>query len=150
MKDTTRVRCYKCIYFISVNDCQGDAPCSYHEARVLRNWFCSQFEPANKDIVEEIENGIKNTDGDSEYFRGVRNGMRWCLGILKHEDPIFEPAVQREQDAYDSGYISALKEVLTMTEEVAYEEDEFAEWTKTKSWHTVMRERVKALTEGKE
>ena len=58
-----------------------------------------------------------------------------------------DTAVQREQDAYDSGYIAALKEVLTMIEEVAYEEDELAEWTKAKLWHTVMRERTQALGE---
>lgn len=62
----------------------------------------------------------------------------------------YDTAAQREQDAYDSGYSKAIEDVLGIIEDIAYEEDEFAEWTKTKSWHTVMRERVKALKEGGE
>ena len=45
----------------------------------------------SKDLIEKIKNGITASNGNSEYFIGLRNGMRWCLSLIDDKEPIYEP-----------------------------------------------------------
>ena len=47
-------------------------------------------EPDSKDLIEKIKNGITASDGNSEYFIGLRNGMRWCLSLIDDKEPLYE------------------------------------------------------------
>ena len=53
-------------------------------------------QPDNEDLIETIKNGITVSDGDGEYFGGLRNGMRWVLSIIDGKEPIYEPSAQPE------------------------------------------------------
>jgi len=53
-------------------------------------------QPNSKDLVEKIKNGITASDGNSEYFIGLRNGMRWCLSLIDDKEPIYESSAHPE------------------------------------------------------
>ena len=58
-------------------------------------------QPNSKDLVEKIKNGITASDGNSEYFIGLRNGMRWCLSLIDDKEPLYEycPSAHSEMTA---------------------------------------------------
>lgn len=45
---------------------------------------------AQPDLISVIQNGIKATDADDEYSRGMRNGMRWCKSLIDGKEPLYE------------------------------------------------------------
>lgn len=45
---------------------------------------------STEELIKTINIGIKATTGTSDYFVGMRNGMRWALSLLDKEDPGFE------------------------------------------------------------
>jgi len=47
-------------------------------------------EPDSKDLIKKIKNGITVSDGNNEYFIGLRNGMRWCLSLIDDKEPLYE------------------------------------------------------------
>lgn len=51
-------------------------------------------QPDSKDLIGKIKNGITASDGNSEYFIGLRNGMRWCLSLIDDKEPIYESSAQ--------------------------------------------------------
>lgn len=60
-------------------------------------------QPNSKDLVGKIKNGITASDGNSEYFIGLRNGMRWCLSLIDDKEPIYESSAQ-PSDEYERGW----------------------------------------------
>ena len=47
-------KCNRCKYYEGVHNVQGHAPCEYHKiGGVLWNWYCSQFEVADKEIEND-------------------------------------------------------------------------------------------------
>lgn len=57
----------------------------------------------------------------------------------------YDTAVQREQDAYDSGFAKAIDRMLGIIDEVS---DEWLEDNCEWDWHGEMKKRVSALKEG--
>ena len=43
-----------------------------------------------KEFIQKIENAIEVTNGEGEYFRGLRNGMRFCVSIIDGAEPEYE------------------------------------------------------------
>lgn len=58
--------------------------------------FCEAYDMAvellknRMSLISAIKNGILATDGQGEYFTGMRNGMRWALSIITGETPDYE------------------------------------------------------------
>lgn len=84
-------------------------------------------QPDREDLVEKIKNGITASDGNNEYFIGLRNGMRWCLSLIDDKEPIYESSVQPDhsgdvnemvESAYTEGYTYAESKYRKMWEEM--------------------------------
>lgn len=48
--------------------------------------------------VEFLKYAITVTDGDDEYFHGMRNGIRLALSVLTNEEPQYESLLKMYQD----------------------------------------------------
>ena len=62
--------------------------------------FCEAYDMAVESLKNRmsltlaIKNGIFATDGQGEYFTGMRNGMRWVLSLIDGADPEYEEVVK--------------------------------------------------------
>ena len=50
----------------------------------------------NAEIINMIKNEITVTDGQGDYFVGMRNGMKWCLSLLDGKEPLFDCCIEQE------------------------------------------------------
>ena len=46
--------------------------------------------PANGDLIQKIEEGIKATGTADEYSVGMCNGMKWCKSLLDGKAPEYD------------------------------------------------------------
>ena len=42
------------------------------------------------EFLSNIDNHIQVTNGETEYFRGMRNGMRFCKSLFDGNEPQYE------------------------------------------------------------
>ena len=62
--------------------------------------FCEAYDMAVEllknrvSLISAIKNGILATDGQDEYFTGMRNGMRWVLSLIDGANPEYEEVVK--------------------------------------------------------
>jgi hypothetical protein len=42
------------------------------------------------EFIKKLKIGKRASNGDGEYYRGMRNGIEWVLTVLEDRDPQFE------------------------------------------------------------
>lgn len=53
--------------------------------------------PANDDLIQKIEEGIKATRAADDYSIGMRNGMKWCKSLLDGKEPEYDIVPQKHK-----------------------------------------------------
>ena len=95
------IKTYKGKNYDDVHDCKNaiwDCTCSVCGWRTGQQGVNFQYCPicgvhmenANVDIVKAIAFAIDATDGDDEYSRGMRNGMRYVKSLIDGKEPEYE------------------------------------------------------------
>ena len=67
-----------------------DEKMAYDEAIVDAIHEIENLPPANDELLQKIEEGIKATTPTDEYSVGMRNGMKWCKSLLDGKEPKYD------------------------------------------------------------